>query len=421
MTNLKTLKTKLRNLDKTSYKKLLSLSNASKDLYNQANYLILQYWKYTGLYLNYNQMDLIMKERENLEGEINYNKLKAGVSQQILKKLDKNYKSFFKAIKEWKNSKDKFKAMPKPPKYVKDKYYNLIYDYQRFQIKDSHIQLEKNLYIPIPKQLKNEMIKQIEIIPKYKHFEIIYVYVDKSNYKQIGHNDNVLSIDLGLNNLATCVSNTIEPIVINGKPIKAINQHYNKKSGKQKSCLEKRNNQKWSKKLDKLTQKRNRKINDNLHKATRKITNICVKNNISKVVVGDVKNSLSNINIGKRNNQNFVNISLGQFVEKLRYKLENHSIECVVVNESYTSKASFLDDDMIPKKYDQDLKYEFSGKRIQRGLYQSKSNTFINADVNAAYNILRKAVPNFNVQTLSDGIEGDFVKNRWLHPHKLTV
>ena len=421
MTKLKALNTKLRNLDKRSYQRLLFLSSVSKDLYNQTNYLVLQYWKYTGSYLNYNQMDLIMKERINLESEINYKKLKAGVSQQILKKLDKNYKSFFKSIKDWKNSKNKYLGVPQPPKYIKEKYYNLIYDFQRFQVKNSYIQLEKDLQIPIPNQLKNQTIKQIEVIPKYKHFEVVFVYIDKEEYKQIEQNDNVLSIDLGLNNLATCTSNKNEPFVINGKPLKAVNQYFNKKFGKYKSSLEKRNQKKWSKKLDLLTQKRNRKINDYLHKATRKITNICVKNNIGKVVVGDVKNSLSNINIGKRNNQNFVNISLGQFVNKLKYKLENHSIECVVVDESYTSKASFLDNDVLPKKHNKELKYEFSGKRIQRGLYKSKNSIMINADVNGAYNILRKAVPNFNVNTLFDGIEGDFIRNRWLYPHKLTV
>ena len=418
---MKSLKTKLR-LKKNDYKEIKQLSSYSKTLYNQTNYLVKQYFNYTGSYLNYNVMDLIMKERTNLDNEINYKKLPSGVSQQILKKLDKNWKSFFRSIKDWKKNPKKYKGMPRPPHYIKEDKYNLIYDCKRFQIKYNLIHLAKGININILNQLKNKTIKQIEIIPRYKFFEIVYVYVDDEKYEQISENNNVLGIDLGLNNIVTAVSNKIIPFIINGKPLKSINQYSNKKLGKIQTCLEKRNKTKSSNSLKKLFYKRNNKINDYLHKVSRLVTNKCVENKISTVIVGDVAKSLSNINLGKRNNQNFVNISLGQLVSKLKYKLENHNIKLQLTNESYTSKCSFLDNDKLPQKLSNVKgKYQFSGKRVKRGSYRTSNNVLINADVNGGYNIIRKVIRKFNVNSLKDLIEVDTEMCRWLHPIKLTI
>lgn len=193
------------------------------------------------------------------------------------------------------------------------------------------------------------------------------------------------------------------------------NQFYNKKFAEEKSVLEKRNNKKWSRNLQKLTDKRNNKITDYLHKTSRRIVDICVENNISKVVIGNVSKSNNKINLGKRNNQNFVNISLGQLIGKLKYKLEAHNINIKVVDESYTSKASFIDNDKLPEKYVKGKKFEFSGKRIKRGLFRTSGGILINADVNGAYNIIRKETPKFSfgnlLKKLKDGVEG------LLHPH----
>lgn len=173
----------------------------------------------------------------------------------------------------------------------------------------------------------------------------------------------------------------------------------------------KRNAKHWSKRLDILNANRERKIADYLHKASAKIEKICVENEISSVVIGNVANSNYKINLGKKTNQNFVNISLGQFIEKLKYKLERHNIKVIIREESYTSKASFIDNDVMPKKYEEGKKYTFSGKRVKRGLYVSKNGISINADVNGAYNLLRKETPKFCYK----GVEG------WLIPHKLVI
>ncbi len=171
--------------------------------------------------------------------------------------------------------------------------------------------------------------------------------------------------------------------------LKSINHHYNKRFAKLQSHLKKTRNRKWSNRLQRLTDRRNARIGDYLHKATRKITDICVQKDISKVVVGDVTKSLNQINLGKKTNQNFVNLSLGQFIEKLRYKLELHGITLEVIDESYTSKASFVDGDTLPPK----KTHTFSGKRVKRGLYRSQNGTAINADVNGAYNMKEKLLP----------------------------
>jgi putative transposase len=159
-------------------------------------------------------------------------------------------------------------------------------------------------------------------------------------------------------------------------------------------------------------------VNDYMLKATSIVVKTCVKHGISKVVVGDVVKSLNQINLGKRTNQNFVNLSLGQFVDKLSYKLGSHGIELVVTNESYTSKASFIDGDKMPKRYNPKAKQKrtFSGQRVKRGLYKSSNGTLINADANGAYNILRKTDSDFSFSILAKKVGARIIQ--WLHPTK---
>lgn len=240
-------------------------------------------------------------------------------------------------------------------------------------------------------------------------------------------NDNKMAIDLGLNNLATCVSNgIIKPFIINGKPLKSINQHYNKRTSKIKSVLKKRNDKNHSKKTEVITRKRERQINDYLHKASAKITKQCVDNQISTVIIGNVQNSNNKINLGKKNNQNFVNLSLGQFIQKIKYKLEKHDIKVITREESYTSKASFIDNDTMPKTHlDKKTNQKFSGTRVKRGLYKTDKGVFINADVNGAYNILRKETPQFSYENLCLEINAKHKEKEgvvgWLHPYKLAI
>jgi len=237
--------------------------------------------------------------------------------------------------------------------------------------------------------------------------------------KEVLLHESVMSIDLGLNNLATCVTNgVVKAFIIDGRRLKSVNAYYNKRKAKIQSTLEKTRGRKWSRQLQNLTNWRNAVVNDYIHRATHFVVKTCVENSISKVVVGDVTQSLNGINLGKRTNQNFVNLSLGQFVDKLGYKLGSHGIELVVTDESYTSKASFVDGDKMPKKYNPKAKKKptFSGTRVKRGLYKSSDGTLLNADTNGAYNILIKNDCEFSFEKLLEKV-GTSIKE-WLHPIK---
>ena len=183
-------------------------------------------------------------------------------------------------------------------------------------------------------------------------------------------------------------SNVLKPILINGKPLKSINQYYNKKLANLKSKL--RNEKKTSKRIKSLTNKRNNKVNDYLHKTSRLITNYLVSNNINTLVVGKNKEWKQDVNIGKKNNQNFVQIPHSRLIDMLLYKCKLRGINVIITEESYTSKCSFLDDEGIKKHK------VYKGNRIKRGLFKSSEGVLINADVNGSLNILKKVVGKFN-------------------------
>ena len=217
-------------------------------------------------------------------------------------------------------------------------------------------------------------------MPKNGCYELQVIYKAKE-LKQI-ISDNVAAIDLGLNNLATIVTNVSSPFIINGKPLKSINHNWNKRVAKHQSKL--RKGVKTSKQIRNLTNKRNRRVNDYLHKASRALVNEFVKQSISKVVIGYNNGWKKNIKLGKRNNQNFVQIPYGRFIKMITYKCLLVGVEVVTDEETYTSKCSFLDNESVEKHDD------YMGKRIKRGLFMSSVGTLINADVNGACNIMKK-------------------------------
>ncbi len=424
---IKSVKMKLRKLDKSQFRELKKQCFYAKNLYNQALWQIKNHYKEHKTFLSYCELDKLMKTVLNLENDCNYKLIwKAGVAQQLLRNLCTNFQSFFKSLKDFHKNPQKYKGKPRIPKFIKEKYCYLTFDNQRFVVKSNQVFLKKSFSIDLPKKLLNHKINQIEIYCRYGHLEAVFSYESKEIYEKITVNDKKMAIDLGLNNLATCVSNgIIKPFILNGKPLKSINQHYNKRTSKIKSVLKKRNNKNHSKKLEVITRKRERQINDYLHKASAKITRQCVDNQISTVVIGNVQNSNNKINLGKKNNQNFVNISLGQFIQKIKYKLEKHDIKVITREESYTSKASFIDNDAMPKTHLSKINPSFSGTRIKRGLYKTQKGVFINADVNGAYNILRKETPEFSYENLCLEISTKHTEKEgvvgWLHPYKLAI
>lgn len=200
-------------------------------------------------------------------------------------------------------------------------------------------------------------------------------------------------MDLGINNLVTAVSNTGKSFIIDGKKLKSINQWFNKENARLQSIKDKQHIGKRTTNRQKaIARDRNNKVNDYMNKAARKIIDYCVANDIGTLVVGYNETFQRSSNIGKQNNQNFVNIPYGRLRDKFEYLCELNGINFVKQEESYTSKSSFWDKDDIPVyNADNPKEYQFSGNRIHRGQYKTASGKTFNADVNGALNILRKS------------------------------
>ena len=387
-----------------NYQEIDRLCFLSKNLYNAANYLIRQSFFETGKILNYNQTQKL------LQSEFDYKNLPAKVSQQILIILDKNWKAFFQAQKADQENPSKFLGKPKLPKYKhKENGRNLlVYTMQALSkpfLSKGFIKLSQT-EIVFPTQAKE--IAQVRVIPKLNHYVIEVIYHQEEKPKQVD-NKRIASIDLGLNNLASVTFNQagLIPFLINGRPLKSINHFFNKKKSELQVILKTRT----SKKLQTLCVKRNFKVDDYLHKASRYLINKLVELNIGTLVIGKNEGWKQELNIGSKNNQNFTQIPHTRFIEQLTYKAQLEGISVIITEESYTSKSSFLDQDVLPK-YKKGEKYSFSGKRIKRGLYKSALGILINADVNGSLNILRKAIPN----AFADGIQGIVVS-----PVKVTL
>lgn len=368
----------------------------SKNLYNSCLYIIRQ------AYLNdksnvLNDLHHLMKNKDE------YKILPAKVSSAIIISVQQNFKSFFKALSDFNKNPSKYKAKPKLPNYLHKEDGRFITSYTNQAIskkvfnKTNKILLSKTNIEFKTRITDFNVINCVRIIPRNGYYVIEVVYTIKENEK-LNDNNRYYSIDLGINNLATVTSNVneIKPIAINGKPLKSINQYYNKKKANIQSLLEVRNGKKISKNINKLNIKRKNKIDNYLFKSCKIIINNCKENEINTIVIGYNERWKQDINIGKRNNQNFVNIPYSRFISIIKYKCEIEGINIITNEESYTSKCSFLDNEPIHKHE------SYQGKRIKRGLFKSFNGKLINADVNGSYNIMKKAIPN----AFANGIEG---------------
>lgn len=377
------------------YNELDNLCFLSKNLYNTALYRIRQYYFNTGKYLNKFQLiNQLTKEKQ-----VDYIALPRKVSQQVIYQVDQNMQSFFKLLK-LKNS-GKYKENVSLPYYKeKDGRNLLIFTNQAISKK----QLETNKIIKFGKNIqtvihtKQDLIQQVRIVPHGNDYLVVEVLYNKPESLLKPDKQRYMSIDLGINNLCTIGTNCTdvkENIIINGKPVKSINQFYNKQVAKYKSIQDIKCKTAYTNKLRNLRIKRENKLNDYLHKTSRYIVNHLVSNNINTLIIGYNKEWKQETNIGKVNNQKFIQIPYLKLINQLRYKSQLEGINVIIQEESYTSKSSFIDNDFIPiLKSSTELNYKFSGKRIKRGLYKSSSRMIINADLNGSLNILRKAVPN---------------------------
>jgi IS605 OrfB family transposase len=389
------------------WKEIDDLAFKSKNLYNRANYEIRQHFFKTNQILSYNEMASRMRLEES------YCALPRKVSQQVLRCLDRNWKAWKEANKAYNKNPVLFLGKPKLPKYKdKEKGRNLlVYTIQAISSKE----LQKGWIKPSGTNLmissNKQDINEVRIVPRLNYYVVEVIY--EQPIQQLVSGEAVAGVDIGLNNLAAVTSNQkgFKPFLINGRPIKAVNNYYNKKKAELQSQLN--GNRKTSNRIQCLSTKRGFKIDDYLHKSSRFIINQLVENNISTLVIGKNENWKQGISIGKANNQNFTSVPHARFIEMLTYKAERVGIKVIITEESYTSVASFLDGDFIPVHGSPEaLAAKFSGRRVKRGLYKSKIGIKFNADINGSYNIIRKVVPD----AFGNGIEGVVV-----HPVKITL
>ena len=350
--------------------------------------------------LTYNLLDGIFKLSENED----YRALPAQVNQQVMKQCFLDWKSYLKSLKEYKKNPSKFLGIPKLPNYKEDPLSNAVLTNIICKIKTT----DEGSYLTFPKTKltynlgtyinSDAKLQQVEIKPYFNSLKLILI-IKNIDYPEVECTpERVLGIDLGVNNFATISNNVgLTPIIIKGKVIKERNQYFNKRRAELSSILQKgedsKHSEKHSKRLNAISAKRDRFFRDYFYKVSHNILRYAVENDIDTIVVGKNQEWKQNINHGKQNNQTFTAIPFARFTFIFRLLCAKYGIQYIETEESYTSKASFLDMDEIPTYRESDKKHHFSGKRTKRGIYKSSDGTKLNADINGASNIIRKAIP----------------------------
>jgi len=370
---------------------LSKLCHLTKNLYNLANWYVRQDFFNLNNLLTYYDLDFILKNKEA------YQNLPSQTSQQILKYVYRNWKSYFRGLEEYKSNFKKFKRKPRIPKYKKKNGESVvIFSNQQCTIKQGYLRFPKRVNIDPIKTRITERLKEVRMIPLGAKYKVELVY-EKEKTDLGLDKKHVLSVDLGLNNLITAVNNNgCRPFIIKGGMIKSINQYYNKQLAYYRSIENKKGNFTDTKRIQKLHLTRNNKLTTLFHRISKSKIEYCIHNDIGTVVIGYNHGWKQKINIGKRNNQKFVQIPFLKLVKQIEYKAQLKGIHFLTVNENYTSKCSFLDKEPIGKHE------KYAGKRISRGLFKSSKGVLLNADVNGAFNIMKKSFPN---AISVDGIE----------------
>lgn len=374
----------------------------ARNVYNHGNYIIRQEFFNNGKYLGYNEVEKLL--HDDTEYPDYWNLGLANSSQQILRSLDKNWKSFFRSIRDWKKHPKKYRGMPKPPKYLRgSRLKEFALTYAQISLKNDKIKFPKSMRIG-----KEDFIvdvrfshldgfiafKQCRIIPANDRFVLEFVYTIEMPDRKV-ESGNIVGIDLGLDNFVTLVDNCgNRPLIINGKGLKSCNRYYNKLIACNKSKLDLQfDDKRYSHRLYSITNKRNDKIDYFMYKASSIVASYCVENDISAVIVGKNDGWKNEVNLGKVNNQKFVYIPYQSFISKLKYKCEQVGVSLIETEESYTSGTSFIDNES-PNEINYNKK-----RRIKRGLFRSNNGKLINADVNAAFQIMKKVFRDVEIPT----------------------
>ena len=397
----------------------------SKNLYNAGNYEVRQSYIHAGTYLNYNEVQRRMQSHDA------YKALPAKVSQQVLMQLAHDWESFFKARDAYNKDPSKFLGHPKLPGYKhKSEGRNmLVYTMQAIsggqtggkKTLQQGIIKPSQLAITVKTKQNPASIDQVRIVPR-KGFYLVEIVYEKA-VKQANVNPAFYAgIDIGMNNLVALTSNKpgFRSVLVNGRPVKSMNQFYNKRKAELQSKL---GHTGTTKRMEHITNKRNRRIDHYMHTASKRIIGLLVQEGIGVLCIGKNDSWKQEANIGKRNNQNFVQIPHARFIAMLTYKAELVGIRVEITEESYTSKASLLDLDPLPARdpNNGNEKYTFSGKRIKRGLYRTSDGRHVNADINGSGNIIRKVAP--NAFQRAEGVEDGkaVLASLVVHPVRIVV
>ncbi|MBE9192137.1 transposase [Gloeocapsopsis crepidinum LEGE 06123] len=400
-----TQKNQLRRLNSQEFNALKALCRLSKNLFNVALYSCRQYFFAERKRLSYESNYHICKSNEN------YRMLNTDIAQQTMKVVDRSMRSFLGLMRVINIGKCDQK--PQLPKYLsKDSYFPLIIP--RIRLKDGMFEIPMarefkqeygSVKIALPERLKNKNIKEVRIHPKYqaRWFEIEYVYEDEK-IETLVDDSKAIAIDVGVDNLAACFDTEGHQFLIDGKQLKSINQWYNKQNAYLQSLKDKQGIKSFTHKQARLYKWRNNCIRDYLNKAARIIINHCLFQQIGKLIIGYNPGIKQEINVGKSNNQNFVQIPFWQLRRKLEALCFRYGIEYAEQEESYSSKASFYDQDEMPVyNADNPSQNKFSGRRIKRGLYRTKNKHLVSADINGSANILVKSKHRLDFQRVSSG------------------
>jgi putative transposase len=386
----------------------------SKNLYNAGNYEVRQSYIHAGTYLNYHEVQRRMQAHEA------YKALPAKVSQQVLMQLAHDWESFFKARDAYNKNPSTFLGRPKLPKYKhKTEGRNLlVYTIQAISKKSVKRGCIQPSMLAITVQTKQKDINQVRIVPR-KGFYMVEVVYEKE-VKQANVNPTwYAGIDIGMDNLVALTSNKpgFRSVLVNGRPVKSVNQFYNKHKAELQKHL---GHTGTTKRIERMTNKRNRRIDHYMHAASKQVIDVLVKEEIGVLCIGKNDGWKQEANMGRRNNQNFVQIPHARFIAMLTYKAELVGITVKITEESYTSKASLLDLDPLPVRSNDDEKHAFSGKRVKRGLYRASNGRCINADINGAGNIIRKVAPDaFGRKAVEDGKE--VLASLVVHPVRVVI
>jgi putative transposase len=381
------------------YKKLQKQKSILKEKQKELKLNLFELPSKEKSFLGYNFLDCLFKTIKQKD----YYALPGQINQQVIRNVVQNWSSFFGSIRDYKQNPDKYKAKPSIPSYLPKN------GRKEVVMSNQISKMEDGKYLRFPKTkvklnigklaLFQGDFQQVRIVPKYDSFTVELVFLVGKSVEIQPQKDRCMSIDLGIENIATLVFNIgIAPVLIKGGIVKSLNQWYNKLRSYYYAALRNGKNPKegafQSKKLIKLDKKRHHQIKDFFHKVSFRIIQIAKENRIDTLVIGKIVDWKQKVDMGTKNNQNFVQIPHSKLIEFITYKANAEGIAVILTEESYTSKASFLDEDKIPTYQSGDeTKHIFSGKRISRGMYRSKNCTLINADVNGSANILRKVIP----------------------------